>query len=164
VQIIGKVLDEKYTRMLMARNDLDLRDVIALDKVQKGKPIGESEFKSLKAKGLVEGRRPNLIVSESVAAATESLVDYLKRRGIDKAYCQKLVIELLQKQGQAIRPDFDNLLRSKLSDALDDRQKRNSITNLLQELRRDGVIRPIGEKRGKGTKWELCKPTTEDRN
>lgn len=164
VRVIGKVIDEKYTRMLTARSDLDLWDVIALDKVQKGKAIGEAEFKSLKAKRLVEGRRPNLIVSESVAAATESLVDYLKRRGIDKAYCQKIVIELLQKQGEATRSDFDNMLLSKLSDALSDDQKRNFITNLLQELRRDGVIRPMGEKRGKGTKWELCKPTTEVEN
>jgi len=161
VRIIGKVIDEKYTRMLMTRADLDLGDVIALDKVQKGRPIREAEFKSLKSKQLVEGRRPNLFVSESVATATETLVDYLKRRGIDKAYCQRIVIELLQKQGQATRPDFDNLLRSKLSDALDDDKKRNFITNLLQELRRDGIIRPVGGKRGKGTPWELCKQTTE---
>jgi ATP-dependent DNA helicase RecG len=161
VQIIGEVIDEKYTRLLMARTDLELLDVIALDKVQKGKPISDDEFRSLKGKKLIEGRRPNLIVSEAIAAATETLVDYLKRRGVDKAYCQKLVIELLQKQGKASRPDFDKLLLSKVSDALDDDKKRNFITNLLQELRRDGVIQPISGKRGKGTLWELCKPTTE---
>jgi ATP-dependent DNA helicase RecG len=111
------------------------------------------------SKRLVEGRRPNLIVSESVAAATETLVDYLKRRGIDKAYCQNIVIELLKKQGRATRRDFDNLLRDKLSAALDDNQKRNFITNLLQDLRRDGIIHPVDAKRGKGSQWELCKPT-----
>jgi ribosome biogenesis protein Tsr3 len=57
--------------MLMARADLDLMDVIALDKVQKGRPISEDEFKSLKGKKLVEGRRPNLIVSAEIAAATD---------------------------------------------------------------------------------------------
>ena len=41
VRIIGKVIDEKYTRMLMARTDLDPLDVIALDKVQKGIPLTE---------------------------------------------------------------------------------------------------------------------------
>lgn len=66
---------DKYTRMLMARADLDLMDVIALDKVQKGKPISEDVFRSLKAKKLIEGRRPNLIVSAAVAAATETVVD-----------------------------------------------------------------------------------------
>lgn len=160
VRIIGKIIDEKYTQMLMARIDLNLLDVIALDKVQKGKPLSEEEFRSLKGKGLIEGRRSNLIVSAAVAAATETTVDYLKKRGIDKAYARKMVVELLQKQGQATRQDFDKLLLDKLSDALDDDQKRNFITNLLQEMRRDGIIEPVEGKRGKGAKWELCKPIT----
>jgi ATP-dependent DNA helicase RecG len=153
VRIIGKVIDEKYTRMLMARTDLDLMDVIALDKVQKSKPISEDEFKSLKGKKLIEGRRPNLFVSAEVAAVTETMVDYLKKRGIDKGYCQKMVVELLQKQGQATRQDIDNLLLEKLSDALDDDQKKNFVTNLLQEMRRDRIIQPEGSKRW--AKWRL---------
>jgi ATP-dependent DNA helicase RecG len=146
--------------MLMARTDLDLLDVIALDKVQKGKPISEDEFRSLKAKKLIEGRRPSLIVSAAVAAATDTMVDYLKKRGIDKAYAQKMVVELLQQQGQANRQDFDKLLLGKVSDALDDVQKKNFITNLLQEMRRDGIIQTVEGKRGVGSKWELCKPGT----
>jgi ATP-dependent DNA helicase RecG len=161
VRIIGKVIDEKYTRMLMARTDLDLMDVIALDKVQKQKPITDDESKSLKEKKLVEGRRPNLFVSAAIAAATETMVDYLKKRGIDKAYAQKMVVELLKKQGEATRKDFDNLLLGKISDALDDGQKKNFITNLLQEMRRDGIIQPVKGKRGKGARWELCKPSSK---
>ena len=34
----------------------------------------------------------------------------------------------------------------------------------LQEMRRDGTIRPVGGKRGKGAKWELCKPAEKDSN
>ena len=161
VRITGKVIDEKYTRMLRTRTDLDLMDVIALDKVQKGKAISEEEFKSLKARKLIEGRRPNLFVSAEVAAATETMVDYLKKRGIDKNYCQKMVVDLLKKQGQASRQDFHKLLLGKLSDALDDVQKKNVITNLLQEMRREAIIQPVEGKRGKGAKWELYKPRGE---
>ena len=161
VRIIGKVIDEKYTRMLMVRTNLDLMDVIALDKVQNNKPLSENEFKSLKSKKLVEGRRPNLIVSADVAAATETVVDYLKKRGIDKAYGQKMVVELLRKQGQAPRRDIDTLLLGKLSDALGDDQKKNFITNLLQEMRRNGLIQPVAGKRGKGARWELYRPRAE---
>lgn len=160
VRIIGKVIDEKYTRMLMARTDLDLLDVIALDKVQKGKPLTEDEVKVLRAKKLVEGRRPNLFVSAEVAAATETLVDYLKKRGIDKAYCQKMVVELLEKQGQASRQDIDKLLSSKVSDALDEDQKRNFIMNLLQEMRRKKVVTVQGK--GPGAVWELHKTVSKD--
>lgn len=155
VRIFGKVIDEKYTRMLMARTDLPLIDVIALDKVQKGTPISEDEFKSLRSKKLIEGRRPKLIVSADIAAATETVVDYLKKRGIDKDYCKKMVEELLQTQGQASRQDFDKLLIGKLSDALNDQQKKDFIKNLLQEMRREGTIRPVQGKRGAGARWEL---------
>ncbi len=44
----------------------------------------------------------------------------------------------------------------KLSDALDDNQKRHFVTNLLQELRRKQVVRPDGATRG--AKWRLYKP------
>ncbi len=44
------------TRTLIARTDLGLWDVIALDKVQKGKRLSDDEFKSLK--GEEADRRP----------------------------------------------------------------------------------------------------------
>lgn len=154
VRVIGEVIDEKYTRMLMAKADLDLLDVIALDKVQKGKPISEEEFQSLKAKKLIEGRRPNLIVSAAVAAVTGTKADYIKKRAFDKDHYKAMVIAYLKQFGEAKREDIDKLLLDKLSDALDDDQKENFITNLLQEMRKDGTIRTEGLKR-----WAVWKLT-----
>lgn len=162
VRLIGKVIDEKYTWMLADRTDLDLMDVIALDKVQKGKPLSDDEFRSLKSQKLVEGRRPSLFVSAEVAAATDTMVDYLKKRGIDKEYGKKMVIDLLTKQGNVSRLDVDKLLRDKISDALSEDQKSNFITNLMQEMRRLGLIQPVDNKRGRGAMWELSKPASED--
>ena len=64
--ISNKVLDERYTRMLFAKADLDLRDVIASDKVHKSLPLTQDNFKPVKMKNLVEGQRPNLFVSAEV--------------------------------------------------------------------------------------------------
>jgi len=72
VRTIGKVTDEKYTRMVMTRKDLTLNEVIALDKVQKGKSLAEDEFNSLKERKLIVGRRPNLFVSAEIADATDT--------------------------------------------------------------------------------------------
>jgi ATP-dependent DNA helicase RecG len=157
VRIFGKVIDEKYSRLLMERADLDLPDVIALDKVQKGKPLTEGEFKSLKAQKLVEGRRPNLFVSADVAAATDTKAEYIKRRAFDKKHYKQMVLDYLTKFSQATRAELDNLLLDKLSDALDGGQKRNFVRNLLQEMRVEGSIAPAEGKRGKGTVWELSK-------
>ena len=122
------------------------------------------EFKSLKGKKLVEGRRPNLFVSAEVAAATDTTVDYLKKRGIDKAYGQKMVVELLGGRGRPAVKTSTSCCSGKLSDALDEGQKRNFITNLMQEMRRDKLIRPVAGKRGPGAKWELSKPAPEEPN
>jgi ATP-dependent DNA helicase RecG len=159
VRIIGKVLDEKYTRMLMARKDLDLWDVIALDKVQKGKPLTDDEFKLCKAKKLVEGRRPSLFVSAEIAAATETKAEYIKKRGFDKDHYKKMVVAYLQKFNEAKREDIDKLLLDKLSDALDEGQKVKFIGNLLQEMRREGTIERTGTKRW--AKWHLTKPPSK---
>jgi len=147
VRIAGAVIDEKYTRMLMARADLDLLDVIALDKVQKGKSLSEDEFRSLKAKELIEGRRPNLIVSAAVAAETETKAEYIKKRAFDKDHYKAMIVAYLKQFGEAKRQDIDKLLTNKVSDALSDNQKENFITNLLQEMRKDGVIHTEGSKR-----------------
>lgn len=160
VRIPGEVIDQNYTQQLLAATNLSLKEVIALDKVQKRKPLTEEEFRGLKAKRLVEGRRPNLIVSAEVAAATETMVDYLKKRGIDKEYCQRMVRELLARQGTATRKEIDRLLQAKISDALDDAQKRNQISNLLQELRRERVV--VVQGRGPAATWELYKPPQEE--
>lgn len=84
------------------------------------------------------------------------MVDYLKKRGIDKSYGQKMVVELLEKQGHASRRDIDTLLLTKLSDALDEVQKRNFIKNLLQEMRRHQEVDVDGK--GPAAVWRLSKP------
>ena len=157
VRIIGKVIDERYTRMLMQRTDLDLFEVIALDKVQKSKPVTKEEFKMLKKKRLIEGRRPNLFVSAEVAAATETQADYIRKRAFDKQHYMKMIESYLEKFQVATRADLDNLILEKVSDALTVDQKKNFVRNLLQEMKRNKIVRNAGGKRGKGAKWELYK-------
>jgi ATP-dependent DNA helicase RecG len=153
VRLIGRILDPNYTRMLMSQTNLDLLDVIALDKVQKGLSVSEEELKSLRNKKLIEGRKPNIHVSADVAKATDTMVDYLKKRGIDKDYCQRMVIELLQMQKEASRSEIESLLLAKLSDALDEDQKKNFIQNLLQAMRREGLL--VVEGTTRWAKWRL---------
>ena len=151
VRIIGKILDERYTRMLMTRTDLDLMAVIALDKVQKGKRITDEEFRALKKKKLIEGRRSNLFVSAKIAVATDTKVDYIKRRGIDKEYSKKLIMDYLAKFGEATREEISQLLIDKLSDSLSEDQKESHIKNMLQEMRKEGSIK--AQRMGRRSIW-----------
>lgn len=145
VRITGKVLDENYTRILITETDLSLLDAIALDKVQKRMPISDEEFQSLKAKKLIEGRRPNLIVSAKVAIVTGDQSKYIKLRGLDNQHYKKLILSYLHNFGSARRSDIEAFLLDKLPDALTQTQKEKRVGNLLQEMaRRDGTIRAEG--------------------
>ncbi len=67
VRLTGRVHDENYTQLLMRQTEIDLMDVIALDKVQKKRPLDDETFKRLKARKLIEGRRPNIFISAKIA-------------------------------------------------------------------------------------------------
>ena len=159
VRLTGQVLDENYTQLLLSQTELDLMDVIALDKVQKKRPVDEESFKRLKALKLIEGRRPNLFVSAQIAAATGDKAAYIRNRAFDKQHYKDLVVAYLEKFGEATRAELDKLLLEKLSDALDRNQKKGVVTNLLQDMKKAGLIFPDGSTRW--AKWRLSKPPEE---
>lgn len=152
VTIIGKILDTKYAVKLAQMPNLSLHEIILLDKVSKSKSMTEFEIKELRDKQLIEGRKPNFHISAEVAIATGEKSDYLKQRGIDDGYCQKMILNYLEKFGEGKREDFESLLLDKLPDVLDIIQKRNKIKNNLQTLRKQGKIDI------KGKIWKMSKP------
>lgn len=142
--IYGAVIDANYSEQLMERSDLSLEDVLALDRVQKSLPISTEAAARLKRAHLVEGRRPRLHVSSVVAAAADTKAHYIRTRAQDDAHYAKLVTDYLTKFGEASRQDITNLLWDKLSDALDESQKRNKVMNLLTKMRMSGQIHNAG--------------------
>ena len=77
----------------------------------------------------------------------------MHHRSFDDRYFCDLILEYLRTKGEGRRPDFDRLLKSKLSDLLSDEQKNAKIKNLLQRLRREGQIVPDGNTQS--TIWRL---------
>ena len=152
--IHGRVVDPAYSRLLIQKTDLALADILALDRVQKKMPLDDAMVKHLRQAGLIEGRKPNLHVSASVAQATASKADYIRMRGFDDAHYKKMILDLLEKFGSASRQEIDQLLAGKLSDALDEEQKQNKISNLLSNLRRAKRIRNTGSR--KAPVWVLA--------
>lgn len=147
VTIPGKVLDEQYTRLLMERTDLDLWQVLMLDKVQKGETIPHEAHKTLKAQGLVEGRYPRTIISGQVARATGRSAEHIRVRGLSTQYYRDLVIELVRAHGPVSRPEIDALLIDKLPETLTHKQKKSRIHDILTSLSKPGRIVNRGTKR-----------------
>lgn len=146
VTIIGKVENPNYSRKLAQMPELSLFDAILLDKVAKNKALTKEEIKLLKAKKLIEGRKPNFHISSSVAKAMGEKESYIKHRGLDDDYYMKLIQDYLRKFKVASRSEIEKLLFEKLSDVLSVDQKKNKVKNLLQKLKNSGNIK-LNDKR-----------------
>lgn len=149
--ITGKVLDSNYARKLAEDKTLSLFETMILDKVQKNKKLTNEEYKLLKSKNLIEGKRNNYFISSTVAEITNQKPDYMKLRGINDDYCKKIIIDYIKKFKTAKKADLEEILLEKFGNSMTDIQKKNKIKNILQSLRRDGVIEPHGKE------WILCK-------
>lgn len=153
VRITGRILDERYTRMLMQLTELSLMDVFLLDRVQKRQPISAEEARALRARKLVEGRAPHLHVSAQVADALGEHAQYLLDKGFEKTFYVSWVLKRLR-MGDCKRSDLERVLLGKLPNLLTEEQKRNKVKNLLAEMSRQSLITADG-KRGPGAVWRL---------
>lgn len=146
LEIYGHCIDENYSKLLMERKeDLTLTTVLLLDRIQKNLPVNEKDIALLKRDNLIEGRRPNYFVSAKIADATGKMEEYVKYKAFNDKYYKDLICEFIRKQECAKKSEIATLVYDKLSDSLSDKQKAHKIQNLLQALRREGVIYPDGK-------------------
>jgi ATP-dependent DNA helicase RecG len=134
VILTGKVLDIDYARVLVRNPDLSLAEIMMLDKMQKKKELEEEEIQELKAKGLIEGRKPNYHLSANVAEKTEQKADYIKVRGFKDDHYKSMILEYIDKYGIASKEDIDSLILDILPKVLDERQKENKVHNLVSAM------------------------------
>jgi len=160
VTIHGRVVDAAYSRVLIQNTDLPLNDILALDRVQKKLPISDADTKRLRRAKLIEGKKPNLHVSASIASATSSQIEYIQTRAQNDDFYAKMLIDFLSNFGSADRAQINKLLWDKLSIALNAEQKENRIRNLLNKMRETGKIENIGGR--KTPKWVVGEGTNGD--
>ena len=147
----GTIIDENYSLMLLANQDMSLMDAVLLDQVQKGKPISDNAIKKLRKEGLIEGRKPHLYVSKQIAKATNTQVEYTLKKGFNDAECQEWILKALKDHKVLSRKQINELLWNKLPVDYTDTQRVNKIGNLIMKLKRQGVIK-TDEKRS----WHLA--------
>jgi ATP-dependent DNA helicase RecG len=134
LEIYGHVMDENYTRLLLAQRDLPLTTVILLDRVQKKLPITDEAAAMLRKAGLIEGRKPNYYTSAQVAKTADRQAEYIHYRGFKDSYYKDKVIAYLQQYGSADRARLRQLILDMLPAVLDEKQKANKVRNLLHAM------------------------------
>lgn len=155
VTIYGKILDEKYTQLLYRNNEnLDLETVFLLDKVQKHTQISKDHATKLKKLGLIEGRYPNVYVSFKVASIVGKKAEYVHNKGLDENICRQLILEAL-KNGPTTQHELMEVLDvGVLPGHLNTEQKSKKLSNILQKMRKERLIKATGSRRY--ARWSLA--------
>lgn len=156
VVVYGKVLDENYTQVLFKNPDYDLTTVYLMDRVQKHEPISKEAVKYLRKLKVIEGSMPNIYISASLATSVEEKAQYVKNRGFEDEAYKKWILNYLGTYKTGKKKDFLILLKEKLPDTMNDKQKEYKVQNLLQSLRREGFIETDSENH-RNANWVLSK-------
>lgn len=140
VKIYGKIIDENYTHILFENPEFDLTTVFLIDCVQKHVFIEKVAVKYLRKLGIIEGKMPNIYLSAKVAESIDEKAQYVKNKGFDEEAYSKWIISYLETYKSGKKQDFIKLLKDKLPDTLDDKQKESKVRNLLKKLKTEGII------------------------
>ena len=156
VTVQGRILDERYTKLLMKHADLSLIDVVSLDKVQKQITIPKQEAQRLRKLGYIEGRYPRVYVSGKIAASTGGQATHIRQKGFDNEYYRDLLEKLIREHGPVSPSVINELFLKTLPDSMTEAQKRKKIRNLTTDLSmRRKSIQNVGKQRGPGALWKL---------
>ena len=144
VDVPGKVLDARYCSLLIKKTDLTFKEIVLLDRVQKGVRLEKDAVAFLRKRGLVEGRVTNLMISAKIAAATNQRAEYIKTRAANDNNFRRMILDYLEQWKSASREDINKLLLDKLPKGMSVEQKYTKISALLTSLRQRGLIKNIG--------------------
>lgn len=153
VKIYGRLIDEKYVELLKRDSSLSLKECIWLDAIQKGRPVTDEALRILKRKRLIEGHKPNYIISQSVAQKTHQLPEYTKQKGLDRAKLINMLQQIIEngEESGILLNDIYEYMKDTLPSTKSVEAKKRTLRYLLQHLKERGVIYLDG------LKWKATK-------
>lgn len=136
VTIYGKMIDEKYAKLLKRETTLSLAECIWLDAIQKNKPITNDAVNALKAKKLIEGRKGNYTISLHVAQLTHQVGDYTKNTGLAYNALKQLILQLAHNAGKVgfKRNDVLDTLGGSLPSTKSHKSKLDYVGRILSKM------------------------------
>lgn len=140
VVLYGKIIDEKYSKILFEKTNLDIDKVMMLDRVQKGLEISKEQSDYLRKDDLIEGRYPNVYISSDIAKITNKKNEYIDNKGLDNSYYKDYIITYIEKFGHATREDINILIYPKLPSNMTEKNKNNRVRYIIALLKKEEKI------------------------
>ena len=153
VTLYGKIIDEKYSKILFEKTNLDIDKVMLLDRVQKGFEITKNQSDYLRKYNLIEGRYPNIYISSDIAKITGNKEEYVYNSGLENEFYKEMIMKYLNEYGSASRKEIIALLSDKLPKSLDCKNKINRVRYLLDILKKEGKI--YNDAKSGGSCWKV---------
>lgn len=153
VTLYGKIIDEKYSKILFEKTNLDIEKVMLLDRVQKNYEITKQQCNYLRKDNLIEGRYPKIYISSDIAKITGNKKDYVYNVGLENEFYKEIIMKYLNEYGSASRKEILELLNDKLPKSLDSKNKINRVRYLLDILKKDGKI--YNDAKSGGSCWKI---------
>lgn len=144
VTLYGKIIDEKYSKILFEKTNLDIDEVMLLDRVQKGFEITKEQSDYLRKDNLIEGRYPNIYISSDIVKITNKEKDYIDNKGLDNAYYKDYILIYIEKFGKATREEINNLIYPKLPTNMSEKNKNNRVRYIISQLKKENKIENEG--------------------
>jgi len=123
VTIYGEIINDNYAYQLKIHPELDLNDVILLDKVQKKIEINEEGINRLRTLKLVKGRSSQLQIE-----------GYIKPKEISYNEYKKMILNLIREKGSTSREEIEALIMPTLLPDLPMVKKQKKISNIINRL------------------------------
>ena len=153
VTLYGKIIDEKYSKILFEKTNLDIDKIMLLDRVQKGFEITKEQSDYLRKDSLIEGRYPNVYISSDIAKITGNKEEYVYNSGLENDFYKEIIMKYLNEYGSASRKEIIALLNDKLPKSLDSKNKISRVRYLLDILKKEGKI--YNDAKSGGSCWKV---------
>lgn len=155
VTLYGRILDKNYTQLLHSNENLNLREVFILDKVQKHETISREDFLRLKKEGFLEGRYPNIYVSFKIADIVGKREEYVLNKGLKKDVYRQMVLNTLDEMKEASVSEIYKVLEGALPAHMSEKQQVKKVSNILQSMKREELVDVTGT--AHSAKWRRIK-------
>ena len=140
VTLHGRIIDERYSRLLMEKEDLKLGQLFLIDQLQKGKDIGPKGHQLLEEFGFPIGRYPNISPMSVAAQAMPDQSTFIRYSDFSVEHYLEVIVDFVASKGPVSLEQIDQYMRDVLPSVWTNEDKKSEVRDFVQRLQQSNRI------------------------